>query len=322
MATTTGLVHWDDLEGRRVDAGALTSTWFDLGMAGGSVTTGLRRVRVGAGHRSTPAHAHDAEEEVFYVLGGDGLLWQDGATCSVGPGDCIVHVAEGLPHTLIAGEAGLDVLAFGTRVPSPACRLPRAGVAWLGPMWVAIGAEPHPWGRELSAGELDCPAPGERPPNVVALDTVEEFVRVQGDTDRRQRGLAKAAGARLTGLNHVVVGPGKLSCPPHVHAREEEIFVILEGQGTLLLYDCAGGSAGAPEEHPVDPGNVVVRPAGSAVAHAFRAGDGGLTLLAYGESRGDEMTFYPRSGKVRFRGLGVTGRLELCGYWDGEPPAE
>ena len=32
------------------------------------------------------------------------------------------------------------------------------------------------------------------------------------------------------------------------------------------------------------------------------------------------MTYYPRSGKVRFRGLGVTGRLELCGYWDGEPP--
>jgi hypothetical protein len=56
------------------------------------------------------------------------------------------------------------------------------------------------------------------------------------------------------------------------------------------------------------------------MAHAFRAGENGLTLLVYGESRGDEMTFYPRSRKVRFRGLGVTGRLEPCGYWDDEPP--
>ena len=30
----------------------------------------------------------------------------------------------------------------------------------------------------------------------------------------------------------------------------------------------------------------------------------------------------PRSGKVRFRGLGVTGRLALCDYWDGEPPED
>ena len=59
---------------------------------------------------------------------------------------------------------------------------------------------------------------------------------------------------------------------------------------------------------------------GSGIAHAFLAHALGLTLLAYGERRSDEMTYYPRSGKVRFRGLGVTGRLELCGYWDNEPP--
>src|SRR5665647_3455756 len=71
----------------------------------------------------------------------------------------------------------------------------------------------------------------------VAVAAVKERVIARGDTDRRQRDLAKAAGSRITGLNHVVVASGKLSCPPHVHSAEEEIFVILEGEGTLLLYD-------------------------------------------------------------------------------------
>src|SRR5665647_3524633 len=154
-------------------------------------------------------------------------------------GDCIVDVAGGAAHTLIAGEQGLDVLAFGTRRAAPIARLPRAGVAWLGRSWVEIGGEPHPWGRETAAGELLCPEPGARPANVVAVAEVKERVIARGDTDRRQRDLAKAAGSRITGLNHVVVASGKLSCPPHVHSAEEEIFVILEGEGTLLLYDWA-----------------------------------------------------------------------------------
>jgi hypothetical protein len=30
------------------------------------------------------------------------------------------------------------------------------------------------------------------------------------------------------------------------------------------------------------------------------------------------MCFYPRSGKISFRGLGVVGRIERLDYWDGE----
>ena len=318
--TASGVARWDEVAGRRVEVGPMCATWTDLGKAGGSVATGLKRIQIEPGRRSTPAHVHDAEEEIFYVLGGDGLSWQDGETCKVTAGDCIVDVAGGAAHTLIAGEQGLDVLAFGTRRAAPIARLPRAGVAWLGRSWVEIGGEPHPWGRETAAGELLCPEPGARPANVVAVAAVKERVIARGDTDRRQRDLAKAAGSRITGLNHVVVASGKLSCPPHVHSAEEEIFVILEGEGTLLLYDWATQPGAPPAEQRVGPGSVVVRPAGSGVAHAFLAGGGGLTLLAYGESLGCDMTFYPRSQKVRFRGLGVTGRLELCSYWDGEPP--
>lgn len=316
----SGLVRWDEVAGRRVEVGPMCATWTDLGKAGGSVATGLKRIQIEPGRRSTPAHVHDAEEEVFYVLGGDGLSWQDGLTCMVAAGDCIVHVAGATAHTLIAGEQGLDVLAFGTRRAAPVARLPRAGVSWLGQSWVEIGGEPHPWGREVAAGELVTPEPGERPANVVARDAVDEELIAYGDTERRVRALGRAARSRATGLNHVFVAPNRLSCPPHVHAAEEEIFVVLEGEGNLLLYECDTLPQAPPTLYPVSAGDLLVRPAGSGVAHAFLANALGLTLLAYGERRSDEMTFYPRSGKVRFRGLGVTGRLDLCGYWDGEPP--
>jgi uncharacterized cupin superfamily protein len=315
-----GLVHWDEVPGRRVEVGPMCGTWTDLGRAAASVTSGLRRVQVEPGKRSTPAHVHDAEEEIFYVLAGAGVSWQDDRVCTVGAQDCIVHVAGGAAHTLIAGPEGLDLLAYGTRHPASSCRLPRAGVAWLGRSWVEIGVEPSPWGREAAVGELVVPEPGERFADVVACAEIDEVVRDHGDVEVRRRALGDAAGARQTGLNYAVVAPGKLSSLPHVHAAEEEIFVVLEGEGTLLLYECQNGCGDPPAEHAVRRGSVVVRPAGSAVAHAFRAGETGLTLLAYGERRSENITFYPRSRKVSIRGLGVVGRLELCDVWDGEPP--
>jgi uncharacterized cupin superfamily protein len=151
------LVRWEEVAGRRVEVGPMCATWTDLGKAGGSVATGLKRIQIEPGRRSTPVHVHDAEEEIFYVLGGDGLSWQDDETCEVAAGDCIVQVAGGAAHTLIAGEQGLDVFVFGTRRPDQVARLPRAGVAWLGSSWVEIGGEPHPWGREVAAGELMLP---------------------------------------------------------------------------------------------------------------------------------------------------------------------
>src|SRR5450756_2407249 len=102
--TASGVARWDEVAGRRVEVGPMCATWTDLGKAGGSVATGLKRIQIEPGRRSTPAHVHDAEEEIFYVLGGDGLSWQDGETCKVTAGDCIVDVAGGAAHTLIAGE--------------------------------------------------------------------------------------------------------------------------------------------------------------------------------------------------------------------------
>ena len=103
--------------------------------------------------------------------------------------------------------------------------------------------------------------------------------------------------------------PGKASAPAHCHSLEEEIFVVLDGEGTLRLDD---------EQTPVRAGHVVSRPAGTGVAHAFIAGERGLTYLAYGTREHGDMCFYPRLGQDLLRGLGVIARVERLDYWDGE----
>ena len=72
------------------------------------------------------------------------------------------------------------------------------------------------------------------------------------------------------------------------------------------------------EDVPIRSGHIVARPPSSRVAHSFRAGDEGLTLLLYGTRRANDVCYYPRSNKLFWRGLGVIGRVEPLDYWDGE----
>lgn len=89
---------------------------------------------------------------------------------------------------------------------------------------------------------------------------------------------------------------------------------MLGGEGHLLLWEPDG-----VVEHPVREGSVVARPPGTGVAHAFRAAEAGLTLLMYGTRDPNDICFYPRSGKVFFRGVGLITRVgERLDYWDGE----
>jgi uncharacterized cupin superfamily protein len=59
---------------------------------------------------------------------------------------------------------------------------------------------------------------------------------------------------------------------------------------------------------------VIARPAGTGVAHAFRAGELGLTYLAYGTREPGDMCFYPDSGRVSLRGLGIALRSPDIDY--------
>ena len=303
------VIHWDDLEKKTRTAREICSTWTLLGEAAETVGVGLRRIEMNAGKRSTAVHVHGAEEEIFFVLGGSGLLYQGGKTCSVGPGDTIVHLAGTEAHALIGGPEGLDVLSFGTRVPVEICYLPRAGHAWAGPTVVEAGGLQNLWEKDAAAGPLALPPPGPRPANVVALDAVPAIREERPRTRLTLRELGATAGSVRTGLNDVSIDPGAEGWPPHCHSSEEEILVILDGDGTLLL---------GTEEVPVRRGHVIARPPGTGVAHSFRAGDSGLRMLAYGTREPNDIAYYPRSKKIYFRGVKLIGRIEKLGYWDGE----
>ena len=310
----SGIAHWDEVEGFHASAGHLDAVWRDLGSAAGTFTVGLQRITIAPGKWSTPAHIEHAEEEIFWVLGGSGLSWQDEgdgpATHEVGPGDTLVHLARWEAHTLQAGPDGLDVLAFGQRVRGGGAYLPRAGLSWHGPSWVRSGGDPSPWEGEARAGAPQVVDPTPRPGRIVHVDAVEAQRRAGATVCRERRNLGRAAGSATTGLQHVVTDPGKLSSPPHCHSAEEEIFVALAGDGTLILGD--------DEEHPVRAGTVVSREAGTGVAHVFRGGPEGLTFLAYGTRVPDDICYYPRSGKVFLSGIDVVGRIEQVDFWDGE----
>jgi uncharacterized cupin superfamily protein len=306
-------VHLDDVAPVERSFGHMQARWTLLGEAAGSVTVGVRRIQVAAGAWSTPVHDHGGAEEIFYVLGGRGLSWCDGATAEIATGDCIVYLAGAGAHTLHALEP-LDVLAFGPRHRDPSTRFPRLGLSMIGSRFADSVPQP-PGGpllqftREIELGPPELPAsPGARE-RIVNVADVEPLTVERARVARARRDLGRAAGSISTGLQHVDVRPGMASAPEHCHSLEEEIFVVLDGDGALLL-------DGA--QTPVRAGHVVSRPAGTGVAHAFVAGPSGLRYLAYGTRERGDVCFYPRSRKIAFRGLGVIARIEALDYWDGE----
>jgi uncharacterized cupin superfamily protein len=302
------IVHWDEVERERAEVGSLAGYWTDLGSAAGSVRVGVNRVEVDPNKRSTPLHMEGDEEEVFFVLAGSGLSWQfdgdDFATYEIRPGDCLVHRAEGEAHSVVAGPEGIDYLAFGTRAWARLTYFPRIEGARMGPAW-AEKLPQHQWERENALGDPELPEPSARPPRIVNLDEVE----AENDERGVWRGVAAAAGAERTGLNLITTKPGRMSSPLHCHSAEEELFVVLDGEGVCILGD---------DEHPVRRGSVVSRPPATRIAHGFRAGDSGLTYLAYGTREPNDIAYYPRSNKFYLRGIGLMARIQRLDYWDGE----
>ena len=314
--------HWDDIEGSRGERGHIAGTWRSL-TGDNSITVGVKRIEIDAGMWATPLHLENSEEEIFYVLGGSGISLQwDGQTTEafeVGAGDCLVHLATDYAHTLRAGPDGLDVLAFGERhTAMGSAYLPRAGASWGLGRWTRVGdPEDHPWKREAEVGAPEVPETSPRPARIVNASAVEPSVSARTTIRSSWVDFGEAAGSERTGMSLVTIEPGMYMAPPHCHSAEEEIFVMLDGEGELEIWPSVR-HGGELETTQLRAGHTVARPAGTQRAHAIRAGAAGLTVLAYGARDPNDITYYPRSGKVSLRGVGVIGRIEQLDYRDGE----
>jgi uncharacterized cupin superfamily protein len=131
-------------------------------------------------------------------------------------------------------------------------------------------------------------------------------------------------GLEKLGCRLVVVPPGKKAWPFHNHHANEEMFVILEGAGSLRF---------GLDIFPVRAGDVIACPAGGPeTAHQLIASDDGeLRYLAISTMLQPEVAEYPDSGKFNVmsgsppggstekRLLRFIGRKQSeVDYWDGE----
>ncbi|GAB4475464.1 MAG: cupin domain-containing protein [Burkholderiaceae bacterium] len=151
---------------------------------------------------------------------------------------------------------------------------------------------------------------------------LERFVR-EPNYDTRCGGVIgpRVAGtaARDLGAGYDILAPGKVSCPYHFHYAEEEMFVILEGEGTLRVAD---------ESIPIRAGDVIDIPPGPEYPHQIvNTSDAPLRYLSISTQRSPEVCEYPDSGKYGVytadpRGLLAGRRIHRADadldYWDGE----
>ena len=120
--------------------------------------------------------------------------------------------------------------------------------------------------------------------------------------------------ASKLGISIDVLAPGKRGCPYHLHHVQEEMFVVLEGEGTLRV---------AGEMLAVKAGDVIFMPAGPDHPHQLiNSSTAALKFLSISTRERPEICEYPDSGKFMAYAPGLEllqRRGEPLDYWDGEP---
>jgi uncharacterized cupin superfamily protein len=146
---------------------------------------------------------------------------------------------------------------------------------------------------------------------------LEHFVREPLYESRTTR-LGRGTVARKLGAGYDILPPGKMSCPYHLHHAQEEMFVVIEGEGTLRV---------AGEKLAIRAGDVIFIPPGPEYPHhIINTSDAPLKYLSIGTKEQPEICEYPDSGKYLAEAITPPSRFEVIqragttlDYWDGEP---
>ena len=137
-------------------------------------------------------------------------------------------------------------------------------------------------------------------------------------TSRRAQ-FSAGIGARQLGYNLTELPPGKAQCPFHAHRAEEEMFLILEGEGELRYGE---------QRYPLRRHDVIACPTGDAsTAHQIiNTGSSTLRYLSLSTQSDLEVCEYPDSGKVGVYAASAAGSVlrqmfrgeSTVDYYDGE----
>ena len=156
---------------------------------------------------------------------------------------------------------------------------------------------------------------------IMNLDEVEfDDVEENGPYTSSRGQISTRIGAEKLGYNLTVLPPGKVQCPFHCHHGEEEMFLIIEGEGELRFGD---------KRYPIRKHDVIAcPPGGPEVAHQIiNNGKTTMRYLALSTLSEVDTCEYPDSQKI----LIVTGQRGDAGvrkmfraentvdYYDREP---
>jgi len=140
---------------------------------------------------------------------------------------------------------------------------------------------------------------------IVNLETLSFQNRSHGETFECQIApVGVQLDSKKLGFNVTVVPPGKRAFPYHAHRGNEEMFFVLEGEGSARI-------AGAV--HRIRKGDFICLPPGRDSAHQIiNDSKAPLRYLAVSTMETPEVVEYPDSGKI-----GV-----IAGTSPGRPAAE
>jgi uncharacterized cupin superfamily protein len=160
---------------------------------------------------------------------------------------------------------------------------------------------------------------------VINIDDLVLDHHVHGEKFEARYGhVSEAINTKLLGCGVHIVPPGKRAWPYHNHHVNEELYVILDGEGTLRIGE---------RELPIRNGDVIAAPPGGKdTAHQIiNTGKRDLKYLCVSTMIPSEVVEYPDSGKTAFyvgsapggdpaqRTISYRTRLApQVEYWDGE----
>ncbi len=248
------------VEAKQMDVSTDTCRYkpvFGAGDAETSIIRGVARfgeISVSPGG-SCNAVSYPAEEQVYVISEGSGTLQYGDQTAPVKKND-FMYLPAGVKHGVSnSAAAPLRLIVMGFKIPA--------------------GTPPPPKLLIANIDEIQKQTVGGHP------DSVVYQLMVGATTSTRDR---IAAGHLLTSLYVMEFKPGGTNFPHH-HDTEEEIYMLLDGQGQMVA---GGGVDGIEGRHPVKPGDAFFFRLNCTVG--FYNGEGVSHILAV-------RSLYPRRGR-------------------------
>jgi mannose-6-phosphate isomerase-like protein (cupin superfamily) len=199
---------------------------FGIGDSGAGILKGIARfgeMSVDPGGNSAMV-TYPNEEQVYVVLEGEGVVFYGKRKIPVRTND-FMYLPPGVTHGVANSSAGLcRLIVMGFKIPS--------------------GTEVTVPQKPLIANidEVQKQTVGGHPPSVL-------YRLLMGDTKSTRDRIA--AGHVLTSLFIMEFAPGGTNFPHH-HEREEEIYLVLDGEGEMVA---GGGTTGIEGRHPAKAGD-------------------------------------------------------------------